>query len=150
MIPDQPDEPDEPSGTKYDFDKISLTVPENYTLKDFAGLPSGLRNGTPDGTCFFNFSTQSHVSTMTEASCKAQLDSTYGAGKYVFQGYESYEIDGIPVTKYDYSWQDGLIIQSVVRVYFADNDDVIQFATLSTIPEGKTEFDAMIKTLKIK
>ena len=87
---------------------------------------------------------------MTETSCKALLDITPGTGKYVFQGFESYEIDGVPVTKYDYSWNDGLIIQSVVRVYFAEGDDVIQFAALSTRPEGKAEFDAMIKTLKIK
>ncbi len=151
-IPDLPDDPggDEPTGTPYQFDRIEVLIPDNYTTKDFSGLPSGLRNGTPDGTCFFNFSKQTHTPTMTEASAKALLDLSPGAGKYVFRGFESYEIDGVPVTKYDYSWNDGLIIQSVVRVYFAEGDDVIQFAALSTIPEGKPEFDAMIKTLRIK
>lgn len=150
-IPDIPDEPDEPAGTPYQFDRIEVTVPDNYTLKDFSGLPSGLKNGTAEGTCFFNFSKTAHTAPLTEAMVRVRLDNVCGAGKYALDGFSSYTVDGTPVVKYDYTWNNGLIIQqSVVTAYFDEGDDVIQFAALSTIPEGKTEFDSMIETLKIK
>ena len=78
------------------------------------------------------------------------LSAQYGAGGYTFYGFSSYTVDGVPVVKYDYTWNNGAIIQSVVRVYFDDCDIVIQFAALSTIPSGITEFNAMIETLRIK
>ena len=148
--PDQPDEPEEPEGTPYDFEKITVTVPAGYTMQDFSGLPSGLKDGVAAGTCFFNFSKQAKSTQLTQSSVNAALNAQFGAGGYTFYGFSSYTVDGVPVVKYDYTWNNGAIIQSVVRVYFDDCDIVIQFAALSTIPSGITEFNAMIETLRIK
>ena len=135
---------------KYEFDKIYVMKPVNYTFKDFSGVPSGLRNGEAEGTCFFNFMTRPHADVMTEDAAKAFLDTLVGAGTYEFINFSSYETDGAPVTKLDYSWgEGGAIIQSIVTVYFDTGDDVITFGVLNTIPEGVTEFDDMIKTLGV-
>ena len=137
---------------KYEFEGMTLTKPAGYTFKDFSGLPSGLKNGTPDGTCFFNFGTTDPVIPMTEEDVTPFLDSvalSLPIGAYTVDGFKSYEVNGHTVTKLDYSWENRAIIQSVVRVHFDDYTIVINFATLPTIPEGVTEFNTMIDSMTI-
>ena len=136
----------------YVFDGIYIIKADNYTFKEFSGFPSGLRNGEAEGTCFFNFGTQMVQDPMTEASAKAFLDSMSGqiGSDYTLSGFKSYEVDGHTVTKLDYVWGNGgAIAQSLVKVHFDDRVVQIQMATLTTIPEGVTEFDAMMDTLGI-
>ena len=141
-----------PADDRYVYEGISVKKPAGYTFKDFFGLPSGLKNGTDEGTCFFNFSTMDPVEPMTEESAVSFLDSSKAIltnfGNYTINSFKSYEVDGVTVTKLDYVWEIG-IIQSLVRVHLADKTTVVQFAVLNTIPEGITEFDSMINTLEI-
>ena len=54
------------------------------------------------------------------------------------------------MTKLDYVWGNGgAIAQSLVKIHFDDHTIQIQMATLTTIPEGITEFDAIIDSLGI-
>ena len=143
----------EPAADLYYYDRIYVTKPAGYTFKDFAGLPSGLKDGVQEGCCFFNFGVQSHVEPMTEATANDFLKGMASqiGDDYTMDGFSTFTVDGVTVTKLDYTWGNGgAIIQSLVKVYFDDGDVVIQFAVLSTMPEGVTEFNDMIKTLGIK
>lgn len=134
------------------FDKIKVYLPDNYTVKTdkTSGLLSAYRDGSAEGECFFNFSSQKHEEPMTEQGAEAFLTSLLGAGNYEMNGYKKYKVGGADVVKIDYSWNSGLIIQSYVRVYFDNQDDIIMFGSLYTIPEGADEFDEIIDTLKLK
>ena len=143
----------EPAADLYYYDRIYVTKPAGYTFKDFAGLPSGLKDGVQEGCCFFNFGVQSHVEPMTEATANDFLKGMASqiGDDYTMDGFSTFTVDGVTVTKLDYTWGNGgAIIQSLVKVYFDDGDVVIQFAVLSSMPEGVTEFNEMIKTLGIK
>ena len=136
----------------YEFEGIRVKKPEGYTFKEFSGLPSGLKDGVDAGNCFFNFSTVEAVDLMTDESADAFLEATKAMlpnfGNCTKDGFKSYEVDGKTVTKLDYTWEIG-ISQSIVRVHLDDHVTVIQFATLTTIPEGKTDFNGMIDSLTI-
>ena len=91
-------------------------------------------------------------SAMTDATAKVFLDSIapqIGAD-YELSAFNSYEVDGHIVTKLDYVWGNGgAIAQSLVKIHFEDHTVQIQMATLTSIPEGVTDFDSMIDTLGI-
>jgi ABC-type glycerol-3-phosphate transport system substrate-binding protein len=83
-----------------------------------------------------------------EDACQAIVD--YYEGEVYPCGIDMTTDEGQAAFAY-YTWGNGgAIIQSLVKVYFDDGDVVIQFAVLSTMPEGVTEFNDMIKTLGIK
>ena len=70
---------------------------------------------------------------------------------YTIDDFKSYEVEGVPVTRLDYTWGNGgAISQSLVKVYFDDHDVVIQYATLTTIPNTCYEdFDEIMATMGI-
>ncbi len=149
----QPEEPELPASAYYTYGKIKVVKPEGYTFKEFAGLPSGLKDGMAEGTCFFNFSVQPHGEEMNEQSAAAFLEAlapTIGAD-YTNDGFKSYTTkDGLKVTKLDFTWGNGgAITQSLVKVYFDDGDVVIQFANQPLVfPAGSLEFDEMIESMR--
>lgn len=133
-------------------DRIYVIKPEGYTFKDFAGSPSGLKDGVAEGTCFFNFSLIEPTGVMTEDVARNTLEgqkATIG-DDYTLDSFKSYEVDGVPVTKLDYTWGNGgLISQSMVLVNFEDKTVFIAYATLTSIEGAFDEFNAMIDTLRI-
>ncbi|MBO4422392.1 MAG: DUF4091 domain-containing protein [Clostridia bacterium] len=154
-IPEEEEEEEKPEVQPdyYEFDRIKVVKPQGYTFKNFSGLPSGLKDGEAEGTCFFNFQVQPHIDPYDESGARAlltELARAIAGVDYELQNFSSYEVDGVPVTKIDYIWSNGAILQSIVRVYFDTGDVLIQFGVLSTIPDGVGEFDDMINTLKVK
>ena len=137
---------------RYYFDRISVIKPEGYTFKDFAGAPSGLKDGVAEGQCFFNFSLIDPTGVMTEEVARNTLEgqkATIG-DDYTLDSFKSYEVDGVPVTKLDYTWGNGgLISQSMVLVNFEDKTVFIAYATLTSIEGAIDEFNAMIDSLTI-
>lgn len=137
-------------------DLISLEKPEGYTFYDSylgSGIESGVKDGVPDGTCFFNFMLQGNYSVMTESDITPFLDATRNNfnnafGPYTVDGFESYVVKDCPVTKLDWTWENG-IKQSLVRIHFDGATVVIQFAAWADVPEGIDEFNDMIQTLDI-
>ncbi len=133
-------------------DRIYVIKPEGYTFKDFAGAPSGLKDGVAEGQCFFNFSLIDPTGVMTEEVARNTLEgqkATIG-DDYTLDSFKSYEVDGVPVTKLDYTWGNGgLIAQSMVLVNFEDKTVFIAYATLTSIEGAIDEFNAMIDSLTI-
>ncbi len=142
--------PSEIPDNAYFFDAIYILPPDNYTMKDFSGVPSGLKNGVTEGTCFFNFqvSPPSPGHPLEEADAKAFL-APLAPCDITITSYSKYEVDGCTVVKVDYIWETNTIIQSYVRVYLDGYDVIILFAALTDIPEAQSEFDAIISTLGI-
>lgn len=142
---------------RYVFENlISVVKPDGYTFYDnYQGFPSGVKDGVADGHCFFNFMIQDPYAPMTEADTTNFLNTTKNNfqgvfGDYTMDGFESYEVDGVPVTKLDWTWENGMS-QSVVRIHFDGYCSVvINFAVWSDVEGGVEEFNAMIKTLRVE
>lgn len=133
-------------------DRIYVIKPEGYTFKDFAGSPSGLKDGVAEGTCFFNFSLIEPTGVMTEDVARNTLEgqkATIG-DDYTLDSFKTFEVDGVTVTKLDYTWGNGgAIAQSMVLVNLEDKTVFIAYATLTSIEGAFDEFNAMIDTLRI-
>ena len=133
-------------------DRIYVIKPEGYTFKDFAGAPSGLKDGVAEGQCFFNFSLIEPTGVMTEDVARNTLEgqkATIG-DDYTLDSFKTFEVDGVTVTKLDYTWGNGgLIAQSMVLVNLEDKTVFIAYATLTSIEGAFDEFNAMIDTLRI-
>lgn len=133
-------------------DRIYVIKPEGYTFKDFSGAPSGLKDGVAEGTCFFNFSLIEPTGVMTEEVARNTLEgqkATIG-DDYTLDSFKTFEVDGVTVTKLDYTWGNGgAIAQSMVLVNLEDKTVFIAYATLTSIEGAFDEFNAMIDTLRI-
>ena len=133
-------------------DRIYVIKPEGYTFKDFAGAPSGLKDGVAEGQCFFNFSLIDPTGVMTEEVARNTLEgqkATIG-DDYTLDSFKTFEVDGVTVTKLDYTWGNGgAIAQSMVLVNLEDKTVFIAYATLTSIEGAFDEFNAMIDTLRI-
>lgn len=133
-------------------DRIYVIKPEGYTFKDFAGSPSGLKDGVAEGTCFFYFSLIEPTGVMTEDVARNTLEgqkATIG-DDYTLDSFKTFEVDGVTVTKLDYTWGNGgAIAQSMVLVNLEDKTVFIAYATLTSIEGAFDEFNAMIDTLRI-
>ena len=133
-------------------DRIYVIKPEGYTFKDFAGSPSGLKDGVAEGTCFVNFSLIEPTGVMTEDVARNTLEgqkATIG-DDYTLDSFKTFEVDGVTVTKLDYTWGNGgAIAQSMVLVNLEDKTVFIAYATLTSIEGAFDEFNAMIDTLRI-
>ncbi|MBR6920854.1 MAG: dockerin type I repeat-containing protein [Clostridia bacterium] len=136
---------------------VYFGIMEGYTYYDSylgSGIPSVVKEGVPDGTCFFNMATQGSYEPFTDESAISFLNATQknfnnAFGNYTFDGLTTEEIeDGVIFSRLDWTWDNG-IQQSLVRIHFDYCTVIIQFATWSTVPDGMEEFDAMMATLGI-
>ena len=110
-------------------------------------------NPAGPGQCFFIFGSEVRQEIMTEGTAKMFCDAMSGqiGPDYRIDGFKTYTVDGVTVTRLDYTWGNGgAIAQSLVKVYFDDHDVVIQYATLTTIPNTcYEEFDEIMATMGI-
>ena len=89
---------------------------------------------------------------MTEETARNTLEgqkATIG-DDYTLDSFKTFEVDGVTVTKLDYTWGNGgAIAQSMVLVNLEDKTVFIAYATLTSIEGAFDEFNAMIDTLRI-
>ena len=134
---------------------IYVKIPEGYTAYDsYQGFPSIVCDDAPDGRCFYNFMFQDVSDVMTDESATRFLEAMKGTiGNYTKDNFESYEVDGIPVTKLDFTWgnkiQGHVVKQSLVKVYFDYGTVVIQLAFWDDVPGGMEAFNYSISYLGI-
>lgn len=137
----------------YVFDNIYLIRRDDYRTEDFSGYPSWLKNGVDPGQCFFIFGSEARQEIMTEETAKMFCDAMSGqiGADYRIDNFKTYTVDGVTVTRLDYTWGNGgAIAQSLVKVYFDDHDVLIQYATLTSIPNTcYEEFDEIMATMGI-
>ena len=131
----------------YFYDRIYIVPPEYYTMQEFAGLPSGLREGYDPGLCFFNFSISAAAPLQGEAASVAFVQS--GQPGATILGYRSFKVDGYDVEQIDYEWATQPIVQSMVTVHLEDYNVIVLFAALTTIDNALEEYTAIIDTLGI-
>ena len=135
--------------TPVTFDKITVTIPDNYYTSTSSGLLTVYKTGVSESEFLFNFSKTAHADPITEEGAEAFVGTLVPSGPYKVIGYKKYTVDGVDVVKIDYTWNSDLITQSYVRVYLNKTDDVIMFGSLYTVAEGPDEFDDVIKTLTV-
>ena len=131
----------------YFYDRIYIVPPEYYTMQEFAGLPSGLREEYDPGLCFFNFSISAATPLQGEAASVAFVQS--GQPGATILGYRSFKVDGYDVEQIDYEWATQPIVQSMVTVHLEDYNVIVLFAALTTIDNALEEYTAIIDTLGI-
>ncbi len=139
--------PKEIPDNAYFYDRIYIVPPDFYTMQEFAGLPSGLRNDYDPGLCFFNFSTAAATPLQGEEAMVA-LAQTAQPGCSIL-GYRSFKVDGVDVEQIDYVWASQPILQSMVTVHLEDKNVIILFAALTSIENALEEYTAIIDTLGI-
>ncbi len=128
-------------------DMIYIIPPDYYTMQEFAGLPSGLRNDYEPGLCFFNFSTSASTPLQGEDASRAFVESAQPGATIL--GYRSFKVDGVDVEQIDYEWATQPIVQSMVTVHLDGINVIVLFAALTTIDNALEEYTAIIDTLGI-